>query len=154
MPKNHSLSMSSRLALTGVAMGMLGACTALAGDSTFDSSAEVALPSQAVQYQNINPAIQMGTAWGDRSAGQHGTFGKFPADFITPFHTHSGAYHGVVVAGTMTNPFEGEQNPPRMSPGSYWHVPADAVHATACVSSTPCQFYFHADSSFDFTPVE
>lgn len=154
MPNNRSFPMFPRLALAGAAMIALGACTASAGSSTFDTSAAVALPSQAVQYQNINPAVQMGTAWGDRSAGEHGTFGKFPADFITPFHTHSGAYHGVVVAGTMTNPFEGEQNPPRMGPGSYWYVPANAVHATACVSATPCQFYFHAESGFDFTPVE
>jgi quercetin dioxygenase-like cupin family protein len=41
-----------------------------------------------------------------------------------------------------------------MVPGSYWYVPAQAVHATACVSDTPCQFYFHADDAFDFTPVE
>lgn len=54
----------------------------------------------------------------------------------------------------MTNPFEGEESPPRMGPGSYWYVPAGAVHATACVSDTPCQFYFHAESGFDFTPVE
>jgi quercetin dioxygenase-like cupin family protein len=69
-------------------------------------------------------------------------------------HTHSGAYHGVVIKGVMTNPFEGEINPPKLPPGSYWYVPADAVHATACVSNTPCEFYFHADSAFDFTPVK
>lgn len=120
---------------------------------SFDANKETVLPQDQVDFQNINPAIRMGAAWGDRGTGQHGTFGKFPANFTTPFHTHSGAYHGVVVAGTMTNPFEGETNPPKMAAGSYWYVPANAVHATACVSTEPCQFYFHAKSAFDFKPV-
>ncbi len=51
----------------------------------------------------------------------------------------------------MTNPFEGEDNPPQMGPGSYWYVPAGAVHATACVSNTPCRFFFTAEEAFDFT---
>ena len=96
----------------------------------------------------------MGAAYGDMSKGGHGTFGKFPANFITPVHTHSGAYHGVVIKGTMTNPFKDQTDPPKMSPGSYWYVPAKSEHATACVSDTPCQFYFHADSAFDFKPVK
>jgi len=59
-----------------------------------------------------------------------------------------------VISGTMTNPFDGEISPPEMGPGSYWYVPAKSVHATACVSATPCQFYFHADEAFDFHPEE
>ncbi len=54
----------------------------------------------------------------------------------------------------MTNPFAGEAEPRKMGPGSYWFVPANAVHATACVSSIPCEFYFHAAGAFDFLPAE
>lgn len=133
---------------------LFAGCTAQAEGPVFNPTKEVVLPSAGVDYQKINPAISMGAAWGDRAKSEHGTFGKFPANFITPFHTHSGAYHGVVIAGTMTNPFAGENNPPTMAPGSYWYVPAESVHATACVSETPCQFYFHADSAFDFVPVK
>ena len=131
----------------------LTACAATA-DTASDPYGEIVVQKSALQYNNINPAIQMAGAYGDMTKGAHGTFGKFPAEFNTPFHTHSGAYHGVVLKGVMTNPFEGEENPPQMEPGSYWHVPANAVHATACVSATPCEFYFHAGSGFDFTPVE
>lgn len=131
----------------------LGAFVSFAGLAS-DRSGEVVLTKPQLQYQNINPAIQMATAHGDRANGAHGTFGKFPANFATPFHTHSGAYHGIVIKGVMTNPFEGEKNPPRMVAGSYWHVPANAAHATACVSDEPCEFYFHAGSGFDFTPVK
>ncbi len=139
--------------ISGLGLILASAAVAMAGEA-FDPRKEVAKPSHLVEFQNINPAIEMGGAWGDRGKGAHGTFGKFPPNFITPFHTHSGAYHGVVLSGSMTNPFKGEANPPDLGPGSYWYVPAESVHATACVSDTPCQFYFHADSGFNFTPVE
>jgi quercetin dioxygenase-like cupin family protein len=96
----------------------------------------------------------MATVYGNKASGEHGTFGKFPRSFITPFLTHSGAYHGIVLKGVMTNPFAGETNPPKLQAGSYWFVPAGSKHATACVSEDPCEFYFHARSAFDFKPVE
>lgn len=110
----------------------------------------LAQPASAITYAEVAPFVQMGSAWGDRSKGAHGTFGIFKAGAASPVHTHSGAYHGVVISGVMTNPFDGETNPPRMGSGSYWHVPAGARHVTACVSKEPCVFYFHADSGFDF----
>jgi hypothetical protein len=117
---------------------------------SFDTSAKVVLPDGQRHFENINPAIRIGPAYGDKSKGAHGTFGRFPGEFMTPFHTHTGAYHGVMIKGQMTNPFKDEKNPPSMGPGSYWYVPINAVHATACISKTPCEFYFHADSGFDF----
>lgn len=126
-----------------------------AADPTFNANKEVVMPVAGINFQNINPAIRMGAAWGSRGNGSHGTFGTFPANFTTPIHTHSGAYHAVVIEGVMTNPFgkSGETNPANMAPGSYWYVPAGMPHATACVSDVPCRFYFHAESAFDFQPV-
>ncbi len=140
-----------------IVLAFAAGCAAQASkaeQSGFDSKREVALPAEDLAFENINPAIRMATAWGNKGVGQHGTFGRFPAEFITPSHTHSGAYHGVVLTGEMTNPFKDEKNPPVMSPGSYWYVPAGAEHATACVSVEPCEFYFHAEQAFDFHPVE
>ena len=141
--------MKRQILSLATAMGLAAlAGSAIAQD--FDSSAEVVMPSTAITYEAINEAIKFGTAWGDRSTGAHGTFGAFIADFVTPFHTHSAAYHGVVLEGTMTNPFESEDSPPEMGPGSYWYVPAGSVHATACISETPCRFFFTAEGPFDF----
>lgn len=143
--------------LLGIAGGMaclfLLGCTAQAG-SQFEPNKTVALPGWQLAYENVNPMIKMATAWGDKDTAAHGTFGKFPPSFATPLHSHSGAYHGVVLSGVMTNPFEGEEKAPTLEPGSYWYVPAGAAHTTACVSKTPCSFYFHADSAFDFQPAE
>ncbi len=109
-----------------------------AAQEGFNPQAVVVLPAESLDFQPLNPVISMAAAYGDRSKGAHGSFGRFPANFITPFHTHSGAYHGIVIAGTMTNPFKGEKNPPQMAAGSYWYVPTGRTHATACVSDTPC----------------
>jgi hypothetical protein len=126
---------------------------ALAG-SGFDATKDMAIPKVDLTFTHINPAIQMADAYGDMSKGMHGTFGKFPANFNSGFHTHTGAYHGIVIKGVMINPFKDETNPPEMAAGSYWYVPAGSTHATACVSDEPCEFYFYADSKFDFMPVE
>lgn len=129
------------------------ASAAAEGPANFDPQQPVAMPAEQLTFQNINPAVSMAHAYGDRSKGAHGSFGKFPANFITPVHTHTGAYHGIVIKGVMTNPFDGEKNPPKMPAGSYWYVPANAKHATACVSAEPCEFYFYAGGKFDFLPV-
>ena len=138
----------------GTALALILLLPAAASDHTklpnFDPSKDTVKPAQSIPYTHINPAIQFGSAWGDFGKTEHGTFGKFPGNFQTPFHTHSGAYHGVVIKGTMSNPFKNEKNPPVMKPGSYWFVPANSVHATACISVEPCQFYFHAAGNFDF----
>ena len=122
--------------------------------SEFDANKEVARPGWQLDFQNINPAIKMASAYGDRSTGAHGTFGAFPPNFETPSHTHTSAYHGIVIKGVMTNPFKAEQSQPTMEPGSYWYVPASSEHITACVSIVPCEFFMYSEGAFDFLPVE
>ncbi len=135
------------------ALALLSGCAAQAG-TEFDTGKDVVLPGWQLEFQNINPAIKMAAAYGDRGKGAHGSFGRFPPNFVTPVHTHTGAYHGIVIKGVMTNPFKAEESPPTMEPGSYWYVPAGSEHATACVSNIPCEFYFYADEAFDFHVVE
>jgi quercetin dioxygenase-like cupin family protein len=115
---------------------------------------DVARPAWQRGFEAMNPMIKMAPAYGDRSKGAHGTFGQFAPNFAAPWHTHSETYDAVVIRGVMTNPFAGEDNPPKMGPGSYWHVPAKSVHTTACISDTPCEFYFHSKGAFDFIPVK
>jgi mannose-6-phosphate isomerase-like protein (cupin superfamily) len=142
-----------KITVIAAALGAVFPSLAMALES-FDPAKEEALPAEERAFVNINPAIKMAPAYGNRAVGAHGSFGQFPANFETPLHTHTNAYHGIVIKGQMTNPFKGEQNPPVLGPGSYWYVPAMMEHSTACVSDTPCEFYFHADSAFDFKPVE
>ncbi len=157
--RSHKPNMLIARALAAVALTTLlgaGASAQAKKGPTWDPEKPIAMPSGKVVYKAVNKAIQMGSAWGDRATGPHGTFGKFKAKFLTPLHTHTFAYHGVVLAGVMTNPFGKtlEKNPPRMPAGSHWYVPAGMVHATACVSKAPCQFFFTSNGAFDFIPVK
>jgi len=98
--------------------------------------------------------IEFGMAYGNTFKSDHGTFGKFPGKFETPIHTHSQAYHAIVIQGVMTNPMQGQAGKAReMGPGSYWFVPAGKAHSTACVSDAPCNFYMHQQVPFDFAMV-
>ncbi len=115
-------------------------------------AAAVTTPNAVLSWDQVAPFVKMAGAHGDRASGAHGTFGMMPGGQGSPKHTHSGAYRGVVISGTATNPFGDEANPPKMGAGSSWHVPAGAPHITACVSEQPCVFYFFADTKFDFAP--
>jgi len=144
--------------MTSLVLSALIVIPALAGaalaEGTFDPNAPVVVQRESLSYFALNDAISMADAYGALTGGTHGTFGKFPAHFDAGFHTHTGAYRGIVLKGVMTNPFENETDPPHMEPGSYWYVPAGMVHATACVSDEPCEFFFYADSAFDFLPTK
>ncbi len=116
-----------------------------------------ALPVEEKEFLPAFPGddtINFARAYGNRDGQSHGTFGRFPANFETPPHTHSHAYRAIVVSGEMTNPFSGEENPPILKPGSFWSVAAGSVHTTACVSDTPCEFFMFSDEGFDFKPSE
>jgi len=112
------------------------------------------IPADQVEFLLVMDPIRLATVTGDLPKGPQGTFGKFPGNFITPVHTHSHAYEAVVISGQMTNPFDYEENPPVMGPGSFWSVAANAVHATACVSKEPCEFFMFSPEGFDFTVVK
>ena len=117
-----------------------------------------ATPLDALSFEHPFGAevpVQMATTWGDREGGAHATVGIFGPGFDSGPHTHTHAYYGVVLQGTMTNPFGTEADPVQMGPGSHWYVPAGEQHATRCVSTDEdCLFYFHADDPFDFLPAD
>lgn len=105
-------------------------------------------------FNNVMGPVDFADAYGDRASGEHGTFGRFPAGFETPMHTHTHAYRAVVLKGEMTNPFEGQADAPVMKPGSYWSVAAGTPHVTACVSDVACEFFMYGEKNFDFLPTE
>ncbi len=68
---------------------------------------DMALPEEAKEFNPAfpgNDAINFARAYGDRENREHGTFGRFPANFETPLHTHSNDYRAIVLKGEMTNP--------------------------------------------------
>jgi len=127
--------------------------TAVFADGHAAIESEILTTEDRDFFEAFGP-VQFADAFGSRETGPHGTYGKFPGGFETPGHTHSHAYQAVVLQGQMTNPFEGEENPPVMGPGSYWSVAAGDVHTTACVSEEECVFLMWGGENFDFIATE
>ncbi len=144
----------SKTGMAAAALVLMASTQAYAED---DKIKDTALPVEQKEFLPAFPGddtINFATAYGDRNGHAHGTYGRFPANFETPPHTHTHAYRAVVLSGEMTNPFEGEENPPVLKAGSFWSVAAGSVHTTACVSDTPCEFFMYSDQGFDFKPSE
>lgn len=113
----------------------------------------VVTPAEA-EWTEIVPGIEFGALFGTWSEEGHGKLVRFAPGVLSPMHTHGAGYHAVVISGTVVNPYEGEENPPEMGPGTYWSTPAGAVHATGCVSEEPCLIYAHMESAWDIEVVE
>ena len=106
--------------LTVTAAAFTTACATIPSTKTnFDPNARVSLAKSELEYVNQFGEVDFALAYGSREDGMHGTFGKFPPNFETPLHTHTGAYHAVVLKGVMTNPYPVENNTPKLVPGSY-----------------------------------
>lgn len=123
-------------------------------DPKADNVDSVILKAEDRDFFEAFGPVQFADAFGSRETGPHGTYGKFPGGFETPAHIHSHGYRAVVLEGEMTNPFDGEENPPVMGPGSYWAVAAGDLHTTACVSEEACVFLMWGDEDFDFLAEE
>lgn len=128
-------------------ISMLLVVTACSANSHTESKV---LKEENKEFVKMFGPVEFADAYGSREAGPHGTYGKFPAGFKTPVHTHTHSYRAIVLKGEMTNPFGGELNAPKMQPGSYWSVKAGEPHTTECISSTGCEFFMYGEQSFDF----
>ena len=113
----------------------------------------VLLPHDELMFAQAAPFVQFAPAFGAMGPNAHGTFGEFIAGGTSPIHVHGAPYYGIVIHGELTNPFNDEVDPPTLTRGGYWSVPADAVHVTACSDAEPCLFYFHQRQGFDFAPL-
>lgn len=111
-------------------------------------------PLEEITWQEIVPGVDFGSVYGDFSKEAHGKLARFAPGIASPPHAHTHAYWAVVIQGTVTNPFKGEEDPPEMGPGDSWHVPAGVEHITACVSEEPCLAYAHMNDLWDITVVE
>ena len=77
---------------------------------------------------------------------------KIPAGFTSPLHTHAGAYEAVQIMGTSTHWLDGEDGSAatKMTPGSYWFMPAKAKHVSSCAAGTDCVMLLIQKTKFDF----
>ncbi|HUP20953.1 MAG TPA: cupin domain-containing protein [Gemmatimonadota bacterium] len=118
------------------------------------SADPVMLDMDQVEWVEIVPGVDFGDVYGVFTEGAHGKLVRFEPGLESPPHTHSQPYHGMVLQGTVMNPYRDEADPPRMEVGDYFYVPGGMEHVTACVSEEPCLFYTHSDYAWDIEIVE
>ena len=104
-----------------------------------------------VDIPGANGAQQV-VVWGNADKGPHGSFTKFPGGTEIPLHTHTASSRTAVITGTMVETVESQQ-PKELGPGSYFFIPGDVKHVTACKAGADCVFYTDWSGAFDLKPA-
>ena len=101
----------------------------------------------------VHGELHAAAAYGDLAHGAHGTFIKMPAGFVSPVHTHTDDYWGVVISGVAANGLPGSKDIP-LPVGSYWFQKGGEAHVTKCLSPNECVFFISQNGKFDYVKVE
>jgi beta-alanine degradation protein BauB len=134
------------------------ACAALiaaaSGARAADTGASVNLPVTKLKFfeTGIGP-LQAAPAFGNLKTGPHGTYIKMPAGFVSPAHTHTGDYYGIVISGVGANGVPGSADV-ELPAGSYWFQKGKEAHVTKCLSATECIFFISQLGPFDDIPAK
>jgi hypothetical protein len=97
--------------------------------------------------------LNAAAAYGDLGHGEHGTFIRMPPGFVSPLHTHTEDYWGVVISGVAVNGKQGSQDV-QLPAGSYWYQKGGEPHITKCVSPNECLFFISQKGKFDYLPAK
>jgi beta-alanine degradation protein BauB len=108
----------------------------------------VTVPKTTVKFVDLG-GPQLGTLWGDKAKGPHGSLLRLPAGFVSPEHTHTGTYEAVVISGTVTNVETGAAEIP-MEAGSFYRQSGKTKHVTKCIGKEECTLYVTQIAGFDF----
>ena len=97
---------------------------------------------------------KLATLTGDYKKGPYGALMKLPAGFTSPLHSHTGSYEAIEIQGTTSHWLKGEDGTKakKMTPGSYWSMPAKLDHVSSCAAGQDCIFYVWQKAKFDFVP--
>jgi hypothetical protein len=121
-----------------------------------DDQGSVSRPASTFQFGATGVKTEIGElmaspAYGDFTKGMHGTFIKMPAHFVSPLHTHTDDYFGIVISGVGVNTQSGK-NDVNLPQGSYWFQRGKEKHVTKCISDTDCLFFIYQPGKFDYIP--
>lgn len=144
-------------AMTAFAATLLATVLSTSAIALADGAASVSVPADKIQFGPTGVKTEIGElmagpAYGDLTKGPHGTFVKMPAGFVSPLHTHTDDYIGVVISGVGENALPGGEEI-RLPAGSYWFQRGKEAHITKCVSQTDCLFFIYQTGKFDYVPA-
>jgi beta-alanine degradation protein BauB len=101
----------------------------------------------------VHGELNAAPAFGDLTHGPHGTFIKMPAGFVSPLHTHTEDYWGVVISGVAVNGRPGGTDV-QLPVGSYWYQKGGEPHVTKCISPNECIFFVSQGGKFDYVTAK
>jgi len=125
-------------------------------DSPVQKKATVTRTTDLEWYDaGLGGDIKISPVHGNIQKGEHSTIVRFPAGTITPMHTHSHDYYGIVISGNLKHPVKGQpETDISLPPGSHWFMPANIEHVTECEPGVECVVMLTQEKPFDFKPVE
>lgn len=136
--------------LSRLARALLAASTLLAAQA-YAAETSVSVPVSEVKFfdTGVGP-LKAAPGFGDLSKGAHSTFVKLPAGFVSPLHTHTEDYYGVVITGVVANEVDASAKDRALPPGSYWFQKGKARHVTKCLSANECVVFITQPGKFDY----
>lgn len=141
------------LIAVSVGIGPFIAAEAAGQEVSPGADATALIAQEDLAWVEIIPGVDFAAVYGDWAEGAHAKFARFAPGMVAPLHTHTHAYHGVVVQGEFTNPYPGEEGVVMRS-GDYWYVPAGMAHSNECVSGEACVIFTYGDALWDVEMVE
>ncbi len=100
--------------------------------------------------------VKLAVLAGDTKKGPYGALLRLPSGYTSPLRALGGAYEAVEIAGTSSHWMKGEDGTKakKMTPGSYWSIPAKTEHVSACAPGTDCVIYMWQKTKYDVLPVK
>ena len=100
--------------------------------------------------------IEIAVLWGNPQEGPSAVMLKFPPNFPDGMHTHTNAYHGVVISGASKHWVEGasEADAPLQVPGDYWYQVGGQVHQDSFPTDEETIIFLQLDGPLDTMFVE
>ncbi|NBX16686.1 MAG: DUF4437 domain-containing protein [Proteobacteria bacterium] len=139
--------MFSKLFVCAAAVSIVASASAFAKDKKLQVTSFADLKWQDVQGTPLKTV----NLWGDQYKGAHGRYLKLPAGFEAGMHSHTAAYHGVLISGTWIH-WENGQTPVELPAGSYVMQPGKNDHNDKCKEGADCVILTVSDAKTDYIP--
>ncbi len=125
--------------------GCVASTSAIAAQETnhpLHEGPSVSIPADQIKFspagvKTEKGELQAGPAYGNLQQSKHGSFIRMPHSFVSPIHSHTEDYFGVVIQGVGANHAPDGKIIP-LAAGSYWFQKGEEAHVTQCLSETDC----------------
>lgn len=134
-----------------ITLCLVGLMAAAGATFAANNKSDTHFVTQDISWQKSPFGPEVRAVDGDFGKGSHITYIKFNAGDVTPLHTHSADYVGIVVTGTTRHYVPGKKHTYKiLPPGSYWSMSANVKHVSECLPGVECVMAVYQNKAFDF----